>query len=140
MGSKFSYSEITDGDYEMARAWCEGHGRSFIRIEWLPATGFIIRLDEEPVLAFWMYFDNSTPITFIDWVISRPGSSVAETKAAIFWAFEVPIPRTMLTHGAEVAFARTPAAFVRNTWDGWHVDQKELFSVYYEPKRQEIFA
>jgi hypothetical protein len=134
----FTYSEYVD--YELAREWCETHGKALIRSEWLPSTGIMICRDRQPVLAMWMYFDNTCPVAFIDWVISKPGSSVAETKAAIHWAFEVPIPRLMMILGAEVAFARTPAAFVRNMGDGWHVDQKELFSIYYEPKKEEEFV
>lgn len=141
MASEFSYSEITDGDYEMARAWCENHGRSFIRSEFLPATGFIIRRDEEPVVMFWMYFDNSCPVTFIEWVISRPGSTAAQTRAALLYAMETPIPRAMIVHGAEIASTRSPAAFVRDmVKNGWRIDDRELCTMVYVLQEKEVFA
>lgn len=137
----FTYSEITDGDYEMAREWCEAHGRSFIRIEWLPATGFVIRRDQEPVLFFWMFFDNSCPVAFVEWVISRPGMTAAETRAALLYAMDKPIPRAMLIHGAEIVSTRSPKAFVRDmVKNGWSIYEKELCAMVYVLREEEVFA
>jgi hypothetical protein len=136
---KFSYSEYAD--YELAREWCEGHGRTFIRAEWLPATGFMILRDYEPILAFWLYFDNSCPVTFIEWLVSRPGSSAAEVRAALLYAMEKVIPRAMISHGAEVASTRSPKAIVRDmVKHGWRIDDRELCSMTYVLEEKEVFA
>jgi hypothetical protein len=139
MMDQFSYSEITDSDYDMVRAWCEGHGRSFIKAEWLPATGFMILRDYEPVLAFWMYFDNSCPVTFIEWLVSRPGSTASEVRAALVYAMEAVIPQAMISHGAEVASTRSPKAIVRDmVKNGWSIHDKELCSMVYVLQEEEV--
>lgn len=143
MASDFSYSEITDGDYEMAQNWSLAHGNLIIESELLPATGFVVCRDQEPVLMFWMYFDNSCPVTIIDWVISRPGATAAEVRAAVRYATNVPALRAMVFHGARRALARTPAAFVRGmrmVERGWRIYDKELCSLVYELKEEEVSA
>ena len=141
MMDQFSYSEITDGDYEMARSWCEGHGRSFISSEFLPATGFKIYCEEEPIVMLWMYFDNSCPVTFVEWVISRPGLTPAQTSAALFYAIDTPVSRAMIFHGAKVACTRSPKAFVRYmVKKGWRIEDRELYSMVYVLREVEVFA
>jgi hypothetical protein len=141
MSNQLSYSEITDGDYDMVRTWCECHGRGFIKSEWLPATGFLILRNREPVLAMWMYFDNSCPVTFIEWLVSRPGSSASEIRAALLYAMETIIPQAMISHGAEVASTRSPKAIVRDmVKHGWRIDDRELCSMTYVLEEKEIFA
>lgn len=139
--SAFTYLEITEDDYALAQVWSGAHGNPVIKSEWLPTTGFTIYRDWEPVLMFWMYFDNSCPVTFIDWVISRPGSTASETRAALFYAMDKPIPKAMIIHGAERALTRSPAAFVRDmVKHGWRIYQKELCSMVYELREEEVFA
>jgi hypothetical protein len=133
----FSYSEFVD--YELVREWCEAHGRGFIKQEWLPATGFMIQKDWEPVLAFWIYFDNTCPVAFVEWVVSKPGMTAAETRAALLYAMDKPIPRAMLVHGAEVVSTRSPAAFVRDmVKNGWSIHDKELCSMVYVLREEEV--
>jgi hypothetical protein len=134
----FTYLEFID--YDLALEWCEAHGRGFIKSEWLPATGFTIyNEDHDPVLFFWMFFDNTCPVAFVEWVISRPGSTAAETRAALLYAMDKPIPRAMLIHGAEVVSTRSPKAFVRDmVKNGWSIHDKELCSMVYVLQEQEV--
>jgi hypothetical protein len=134
----FSYSEYVD--YDLVREWCEAHGKQFVPAEWLPATGIMICWNRQPVMAMWMFFDNTCPVAFVEWVVSKPGMTAAESRAALLYAMDKPIPRLMLIHGAEVVSTRSPAAFVRDmVKHGWTIYDKELCAMVYVLHEEEVF-
>jgi hypothetical protein len=126
-------------DYEMALEWAAGHGNGFTPLRWLPANGFVVLRDDEPILMFWMYFDNSSPVTFVEWVVSRPGLKASETRAALVYAMDEIIPQMMMMGGAEVVSTRSPKAFVRDmVKNGWSIHDKELCSMVYVLQEEEV--
>jgi hypothetical protein len=142
MESKWSHWTYEDEDYEMAQAWTQAHGREFVPAKWLPRTGFIIVYNQEPVLMFWVYFEISCPVAFIDWVISRPKSPHRLVRQALVYAvFKGPLPKVMIEHGAEVAWTRSPTPFVRTMVKyGWAVDDTPLYSMQCVYGKEELLG
>jgi hypothetical protein len=124
----WSCREFEDEDYEMAVAWSEVHGRRLVPKQWLPATGFVIARHEEPKLMLWLYFEATCPVCIVDWVISRPGNTQEESRAAALYAIEVPVVHTMRLHGAEMLSSYSPMPFARTmVKHGWRTDATPLY-------------
>lgn len=81
-------------DYDDVSLWWETHGFKAIPREFLPKTGIMV-LSEEGVklCAGWVYMDNSSPMTWLEWCVTNPLNaptvSLKALKALIGGAKEV---------------------------------------------------
>lgn len=105
----------TDTDYPVISRWWEGHGFPVIPAAFLPKLGVVIECDEGPICAGWIYMDTSSPVTWLEWVVTnprnRPTLSLVALKALIGAAKEaVMAVRSDLPGSAAMLFTcRQPA-------------------------------
>ena len=61
-----------DTDYEMAKAWWEGHGWPAVPLVLLPKLGVIAKTDKDGLAAGWLYMDNSSGVSILEWLVTNP--------------------------------------------------------------------
>lgn len=70
-----------DADEEVHFAeWRKAHDMSDIPARILPRLGLVAVLDGVDSAAAWLYLDNSVGVGFMEWLVSRPGLSLAESR------------------------------------------------------------
>lgn len=133
--------EYTPEDFEMVESWCREHGRAVVREEWLSSTGYIL-CNPKPVIAFWMYFDPSCDVGFVDWVITKPGTPLPVLKEGIIYSLHGPMRAEMKRRYAHTLITRSPMAMGRVMQrageNGWHVYSKELMSMMHQYTEEEL--
>lgn len=75
--------QYSPADYPMVRAWWQGHEVTETPETILPACGLVVERDGAPAAAAWVYFDNSVPLAWLAWVVSRPGQKPIETAKTL---------------------------------------------------------
>lgn len=69
------YREYTPEDYPTLLAWWEGHKWEGVPAAVLPKLGVIVEVDGRPVVAGFLYMDNSVGVSMLEWVVSNPAIS-----------------------------------------------------------------
>ena len=132
---------VWDYDVELAKSWTSGHQhrhRPLIKT-WLPASGHVIALDGEPVIMYWLYFDPTCSVSYVDWLITKPGQSFYEvTKPAIIYAHHGPTRLAMIEHGASVLVMRTQRGVARHRFEGWYLNDELLVTMSYAYSEEEL--
>ncbi len=64
-------------------AWRAAHGMPDIPVALLPRLGVVALMDGVETAAGWLYMDNSVGVGFVEWLVTRPGLSLAQSKAAM---------------------------------------------------------
>lgn len=64
-------------------SWWQSRGVAVIPAELLPRLGIMAVEDGSPVAAVWLYMDNSIPLGFLNWFVTRPGLSPRKSKEAL---------------------------------------------------------
>jgi hypothetical protein len=59
-------------DYPMVCEWWARHGVPAVALGRLPACGLIVEADGVPVLAAWLYQDNSCGMAWLGWFVGNP--------------------------------------------------------------------
>lgn len=132
---------MAEWDYEVACDWWKAHGRIATPLRWLPATGIVISDQDQEILMFWMYFDTTSPVCFIDNILSRPESHAIAVRDACLFAFEGPMKDEARINGATVLLGRCVPALARFCIPmGWALDERNLVSVSYSLEQEEVFA
>lgn len=77
-----------DTDYEDVCRWWDSHGMKAIPSGYLPKVGVMVESDEGTKLcAGWIYMDNSSPVSWFEWVTTnpknRPTLSMLSLRAAV---------------------------------------------------------
>lgn len=65
----------------MFTGWRKAHGMAELPDSIFPRLGVVAVLDGLDSAAAWLYQDNSVGVAFMEWIVSRPGLSLAESKA-----------------------------------------------------------
>jgi hypothetical protein len=138
MENNWTHWNYSAEDYAMIKAWSIDHGKQIIRREWLPETGFIV-VGESPRLAIFLYFDTTSPVAFLDWPVSSPGTTAQEVRSAFLYAMANPVRSAMQEKGAEVIMTRTFVPFARTLlrW-GWKMEPNESYLMMYEYTQEEL--
>lgn len=63
--------------------WRAAHGMPDIPVALLPRLGVVAMMEGVETAAGWLYMDNSVGVGFVEWLVTRPGLSLAESKAAM---------------------------------------------------------
>lgn len=142
MENSWSHVPYTPEDFALASSWVEAHGRNGTLVsQWLSDTGFIL-CHPKPVIFFWMYFDPSCTASFVDWVITKPGTPLPELKEGITYALWGPMRSEARRHHANVVVTRSPMAMARVMErageNGWLVHGRELMSMAHVFTQEEI--
>ncbi|HEY1082215.1 MAG TPA: hypothetical protein VGE29_08135 [Prosthecobacter sp.] len=74
---------LTTEEEALFSGWREAHGVPVIPAAWLPRLGVVAVVNEQDTAAAWLYMDNSVGVAFVEWMVTRPGLSLAEAKAAV---------------------------------------------------------
>ena len=62
-----------DTDYEEVSRWWESHGFKVVPRGFLPKVGVMVEADDGTKLcAGWIYMDNSSPVSWFEWVTTNP--------------------------------------------------------------------
>jgi len=77
----------TTGDIALAAQWAEERNAPALPVNNLPQCG-VVYVEGEPQAMAWMYVDDYSRTGFPHWLITRPGSSLAESRRAVFQIFE----------------------------------------------------
>jgi hypothetical protein len=126
----FSYIDYEATDYDLVEAWYIAHDRRPCPAEWLPANGFIATLNDEPVAILFLYVDVTSSVGIVEWMVTRPGLSVKETRAAIRYLIEDPITERALELGCVALTCFAFKATAREAEKcGWTVDHREVFNM-----------
>lgn len=113
----------------MVDAWWGERGRGQFLENLLPPDGFIVERDGEAVAAIWLYFSYGIGMAFMEFAVTRPGQSAAQSKEAF---------RHLVSFAKQLARSRdfgqiwahtfpSIAAFLKE--DGFHVFPEKLVSV-----------
>lgn len=109
-------------DYPMVREWMEGHRRDIIPQGILPKLGVIVHAGETDVAALWLYMDNSVGVCFLEYPVTKPGTSLRLTKKALLMAADF-LKKEACALGYSVMFAHTLAPIARILRkNGWSQD------------------
>ncbi|WP_184213315.1 hypothetical protein [Prosthecobacter dejongeii] len=63
--------------------WRAAHGMPDIPVALLPRLGVVALVDGVETAAGWLYMDNSVGVGFVEWLVTRPGLSLAQSRAAL---------------------------------------------------------
>lgn len=69
-------------DAEMVSAWWRSHGEGAFPLALLPPCGAVIEIGGKPVAACWLYMAVGVGVCWLEWPVSIPGLSMAESKLA----------------------------------------------------------
>lgn len=69
-------------DAQMVSAWWRAHGQGAFPFQMLPPCGIVAEIGGKPVAAIWMYMAVGVGICWLEWPVSLPGLSLAESKEA----------------------------------------------------------
>ena len=127
-------------DFVLAKDWVESRGKYTLRQEWLPDCGFVISRDDAPVFMFFIYFDPSCVVGFLDWAITRPGQLLNVTMAAWNYALAGPIRKAMFQHHATTILTRSPRSMAHQLLKtpGWQCDDVPLFATNYQFSAEDL--
>lgn len=65
----------------MFAGWRKAHGMAELPDSIFPRLGVVAVLDGVDSAAAWLYMDNSVGVAFMEWIVSRPGLTLAESRA-----------------------------------------------------------
>lgn len=65
----------------MFAEWRKARGMAELPDAIFPRLGVVAVLDGVDSAAAWLYQDNSVGVAFMEWIVSRPGLSLAESRA-----------------------------------------------------------
>jgi hypothetical protein len=80
---KTTVREYTPEDHPMLMEWWKAHGWPGVAKEVLPKLGLIVEVDTKPIVAGWLYMDNSVGVCWLEWVVGNPDSRGREIIPAI---------------------------------------------------------
>src|SRR5688572_4046715 len=69
-------------DAEMVSAWWRAHDGSEFPLGMLPPAGIIAEIGGKPVAACWLYMAVGVGVCWLEWPVSIPGLSLAESREA----------------------------------------------------------
>lgn len=72
----------------MLMRWWKAHGWPGVSKAILPKLGLIIENNGKPVIAGFVYMDNSVGVAFIEWVVSNPSAGKKEMLACLGILFD----------------------------------------------------
>lgn len=137
-----------DTDYEEISTFWEGHGFPVIPKVFLPKTGIVVESTEgDKLAAGWIYFDNSSPVCWLEWCVTnpknRPTLSMIALKALIGGAKEcvnavregVPGSAAMLFTCRQPALARL---FEKEGFDRTDGEVMHMMTVIHKPEHAEV--
>jgi hypothetical protein len=71
-----------ESDYPVMEAWWTAHGWTPVIKEILPKLGLVVSMQEvdcdTPIVAGWLYMDNSAGVSWMEWVVSNPNSTAMQ--------------------------------------------------------------
>lgn len=76
------------GDYQLIDEWWRVHNDGQFLENLLPPDGFIVERDGDPVCAAWLYLSAGIGVAFMEWIVSKPGQSLSQSKEAFFQMVE----------------------------------------------------
>jgi hypothetical protein len=65
-----------EADYPMLAAWWKAHGWPALPAAILPKLGIVVEHCGAPVCAGFLYMDNSTGVSFLEWLTTPPDAPV----------------------------------------------------------------
>lgn len=72
--------EYKPADFPMICEWRNAHGVDPLPEAIFPKFGLIAMIDGEDSAAAWLYMSNSNGACWIEWIVSRPGISLVQSK------------------------------------------------------------
>ena len=75
--------EYSPKDYPMLARWWQAHGWPGVSQAILPKLGLILEDNGAPVVAGFVYMDNSVGVAFLEWVVGSPNASGKQIVAGI---------------------------------------------------------
>jgi hypothetical protein len=74
-------------DYDMVCAWWTGHGWSAVPQAFLPKLGVVAYVTDgeksEDTAAAWLYMDNSSPVCWLEYMVSNPKANAGRAVKAL---------------------------------------------------------
>ena len=67
----------------MVESWWDGHGFPAVPASFLPKFGLVAFFPDKQAAAGWLYMDNSTGVSMLEWLVSNPACNGRETLKAI---------------------------------------------------------
>ena len=113
----------------MVDAWWGERGRGQFLENLLPPDGFIVERDGEAVAAIWLYFSYGIGMAFMEFAVTRPGQSAAQSRAAF---------KVLIDFARQLARERDFGMIWAHTFpsiaeflklDGWHAFPSQLISL-----------
>lgn len=74
---------LCDDEAAMVAGWRKGHDMPDVPPAILPRLGVVAVIEGQDSAAGWLYMDNSVGVGFVEWLVTRPGLTLAESKGAI---------------------------------------------------------
>jgi len=75
--------EYRPEDYPMLTRWWKAHGWPGVSAAILPKLGLIIEDNGQPIVAGFVYMDNSVGVAFLEWVVGAPEATGRQIVAGI---------------------------------------------------------
>lgn len=75
--------EYTPDDHPTLTAWWKAHGFPQLPPAILPKLGIIVEHDCAPVVAAWLYMDNSVGVCMLEWLTTNPDAPLKVIPTAI---------------------------------------------------------
>lgn len=75
--------EYRPEDHPMLMRWWKAHGWPGVSKAILPKMGFIVENNGKPVIAGFVYMDNSVGVAFLEWVVGSPDANGKEVVVGI---------------------------------------------------------
>lgn len=69
---------INDDLYKLICTWWEAHSWPALPQELLPKRGYVIYINEKPVIAGFVYKDETSGFGMLEWIVSNPESTKEE--------------------------------------------------------------
>ena len=70
-------------DYSIVEKWWDGHGWPALPLALLPKLGVMALFNGKPVSSGWVYLDNSSGVSILEWMVSDPDASPKKVYVGI---------------------------------------------------------
>lgn len=102
--------EFTTADYPMLCEWWKAHGFPALPLAILPRLGLVVEHESKPVVAAFLYMDNSVGVSMMEWLTTAPDAPMKVLPSAIRAICDVMKQRAReMNYGVMLTTCRQPA-------------------------------
>lgn len=87
-----------EADYATLEAWWLAHGWPAVPPRLLTTEGFLAEVEGTPVAAGWIYFIDTAPLAWIEWLVTNPAAGPLRSAKALGAVIEAAVASARAQH------------------------------------------